>query len=677
MTRNRYLAAAGVTLSVFIIYLLTLSPSVAMWDAGEYLAAVKSLGIPHQPANPLFVLIANVAGMLPLSDVYAIRINVLAAFASAITAGFWFLCAERVLRDRIERDWERLAAAAAAALLGATAFTVWNQSVAMEKVYPIALTGLAIVSWLVLLWFDAPEEKRQDRLLVLIAYLTGLIYAVHPAGLLTAPATATAVLAHRPRAFLRWKLQLVLIGAFFFGTSPFAFLPIRSAHEPAVNVSAVSACEGRGIAVGCTLSTETARRLKGVIQREQYPPNPMTVRRAPFTAQLEQYWMYFSWQWVRDAGNAMRPLKNVATAAALALGLLGLAVSWQRGTLQKNGRTAEKTPNFFWYFGPLTFTFTLLLIVYLNFRYSAGQSPELGNLVDREPRERDYFYMWTFSLWGLLAGLGLMSFKRARLPLLAFALLPLIANWKDASRAGQTFTHHWGADMLAGIEPNAVLITHGDNDSFPLWYAQAVAELRPDVTVALTPYLGMEWYARQLNRKSPLWKRTDQELDTIPGFAEFREPQRFVHGGIDAVIEPGYLTRDQLLVLLAIKDTFPNRPIYFSFGNYPQLLGLGPYVKRVGLLQKLEAQPIRETADTMRLPSGFVDVSKSLALWEKFGGPDAIRREGRWLDTPSEMIPLYYAMVAQDLAEALQKRGDTARANAFIEQTRTIVEAVR
>ena len=674
--RNRSLAAAGTSLSVFILYLLTLSPSVAMWDAGEYLAAVKSLGIPHQPGNPMFVLIGHVAGLLPLGSGYAMRINVLAAFASAVSAGFWFLCAERVLRDKIERTWERFAAAAVAALLGATAFTVWNQSVVMEKVYPLALVGLAVVSWLVLQWFDATEERKQDRLLVLIAYLTGLTYAVHPAGLLTAPATAAAVLSQRPRTLVRWQLLVVLIGAFFLGTSPFAFLPIRAAHQPAVNVSAVSACENGTIELSCTFSAETARRLKGVIEREQYGGNTVLVRRAPFSAQLQQYWMYFSWQWMRDAGKVLQPIQTVVAAAMLALGLLGLAVLWERRPAPSNGK-AQRSPNFFWYFGPLTFTFTLLLIYYLNFRYSYGQSPELGNLVDREPRERDYFYMWTFSLWGLLAGLGLMSFKRARLPLIAVALLPLIVNWKDATRAGQTFTHHWGADMLAAVEPNAVVITHGDNDSFPLWYAQAVAELRPDVTVALTPYLGMEWYARQLNRRSHLWKRTDQELDTIPGIAEFREPQRFVHGAIDAVIEPGFLTRDQLLVLLAIKDTFPNRPIYFSFGNYPQQLGLGAYVKRVGLLQKLEPQPVRETPDTVRLPSGFVDLKQSLALWEKFGGPEAIRKEGRWLDKPSDLIPLYYAMVAQDLAMALESRGDTARATAMMEQTRTIVEAIR
>src|SRR5688500_1014303 len=150
---SRYSTAAGVAASVFLLYLLTLSPSLAMWDAGEYIAAAKSLGIPHQPGNPLFVLIAHVAGMVPLSGEYAVRINVLAAFASALAAGLWFLCAERMLRDAIKKPLGRSIAAAVAALMGATAFTVWNQSVVMEKVYPLALLGLALVSWLMLLWF--------------------------------------------------------------------------------------------------------------------------------------------------------------------------------------------------------------------------------------------------------------------------------------------------------------------------------------------------------------------------------------------------------------------------------------------------------------------------------------------------------------------------------------------
>jgi hypothetical protein len=401
-TRERFIGASAVTGLVFALYLLTLSPSAAMWDAGEYIAAAKSLGIPHQPGNPMFVLIAHVAGMLPVSDSYAVRINFLAALCSALTAGLWFLCAERLLRDRVRDTVARAAASATAALLGGTAFTVWNQSVVMEKVYPLALVGLALVSWLMLQWFET-RGRAADRLLVLMVYLIGVTYAIHPAGLLPLGAIGVAVAAHRPATLLRWKLATLAGLAFVFGASSFLVLPIRAAHQPFVNESAVSACEDGRLEVACTVSAETAKRLLGTIRREQYGGNAVLERRAPFSAQVAQYWMYFKWQWF---------LQSLIAATMLALGVVGLASLWRsRG----DGRAADRIGRpAFWYFATLAFTFTLLLIVYLNFRYSAGQNPELGSLVDREPRERDYFYMWTFSLWGLLGGLGVASLDAPR-----------------------------------------------------------------------------------------------------------------------------------------------------------------------------------------------------------------------------------------------------------------------
>lgn len=674
--RERFTAAGAVSALVFALYALTLSPSAAMWDAGEYIAAAKSLGIPHQPGNPMFLLIAHVAGLIPVSPDYAVRINLLAALSSAATAGLWFLCAERLLRDSLPGRWSRIAAAATAALLGATAFTVWNQSVVMEKVYPLALVGLALVSWLMLVWFDA-TGRRGDRVLVLMVYLMGVTYAIHPAGLLPMAAVGIAVLAQRPGTLLRWKLLALSALAFVFGASSFIVLPIRAAHDPFINESAVSACEEGRIEAACTFSAETARRLVGTIQREQYGGNPIMVRRAPFAAQLQQYWMYFKWQWFRDVDVRFPFVQSIIAATMLVLGILGLA-SLARPRAESPTPGAESRP-FFWYFAPLAFTFTLLLIYYLNFRYSAGQNPELGSMVDREPRERDYFYMWTFSLWGLLAGLGVAAlWKRRNLAMVVVAAIPLVANFDAASRTGQSFTREWAADMLNSVEPNGVLITNGDNDSFPLWYAQEVEGIRRDVTVTLVPYLGMEWYARQLNRRAGIWKLSDQELDTIPPFIENRQPVQFTHGDISATLGAGFLTRDQLLVLRAIKDSFPNRGIYFSFGPYAQQLGLGAYIKRVGLVQKLEARPVREDPDTVALAEGsYVDVPRSLALWKRYGAPAQVIREEKWVDRPSSDVPLYYALIGRDLAIALESRGRNAEAAEVIGVARKVAEIVQ
>src|SRR3954469_2309225 len=81
---------------VFALYLLTLAPSVAMWDTGEYMAATKVLGIPHPPGNPFFMLLGHTFALLPIPVSYAARVNILAALTSALSAGIWFILIERI-----------------------------------------------------------------------------------------------------------------------------------------------------------------------------------------------------------------------------------------------------------------------------------------------------------------------------------------------------------------------------------------------------------------------------------------------------------------------------------------------------------------------------------------------------------------------------------------------------
>jgi hypothetical protein len=196
------------------------------------------------------------------------------------------------------------------------------------------------------------------------------------------------------------------------------------------------------------------------------------------------------------------------------------------------------------------------------------------------------------------------------------------------------------------------------------------------VVVTLTPYLDMPWYARQLNRRHNLWKLSNAELDTIPPYIETRGAMAFEHGEMSATIPPGFYTRAQLLVLRAIKDSFPNRPIYFSVGSYGRTLGLDPYLKRVGLVDKLEPRPVREGPDTARLASGFIDVPKTLALWKQYAGARQVIKEGRWIDEGSSLIPLYYAWLGQELAIALDTAGRKAEAEEVMVLARQVVDAV-
>src|SRR5947209_14929737 len=124
--RPSYRAALAVSLAVLVLYLLTLAPSTAMWDTSEYIAAAYTLGLPHPPGNPLFVIVGRVFSILPIATTVAVRINVLAAICSAVSAGMWFLVTERVLVGWFPKLWQRVLGGVLGALIGATAFTVWN-----------------------------------------------------------------------------------------------------------------------------------------------------------------------------------------------------------------------------------------------------------------------------------------------------------------------------------------------------------------------------------------------------------------------------------------------------------------------------------------------------------------------------------------------------------------------
>ncbi|MEP7226489.1 MAG: DUF2723 domain-containing protein, partial [Gemmatimonadales bacterium] len=129
--RPPYRAALAVTAMVLAVFVLTLAPTVTFWDAGELIAAAKTLGIPHPPGTPLFVMIAHVwAKLLPVGE-YAVRTNLLSAILSASAAGLFFLVTHESIRrltNGLDSSTTRLLSlggAAAAAMLGALTFTNW------------------------------------------------------------------------------------------------------------------------------------------------------------------------------------------------------------------------------------------------------------------------------------------------------------------------------------------------------------------------------------------------------------------------------------------------------------------------------------------------------------------------------------------------------------------------
>src|SRR5215212_1351176 len=166
-----YLWAALTPLVVLAIYLATLAPTTAFWDTSEYIAAAKVLGIPHPPGNPLFVILAHSFGLLPLAASYAERINLFAAATSAAAAGLWFLVAERWLRGIVRERWARYAAAFGGVLVGATSWSVWNQSTVNEKVYTVSLFARGVVVGVVVRWGEEGRGAQGDRGVGLIGWV--------------------------------------------------------------------------------------------------------------------------------------------------------------------------------------------------------------------------------------------------------------------------------------------------------------------------------------------------------------------------------------------------------------------------------------------------------------------------------------------------------------------------
>jgi hypothetical protein len=152
----------------------------------------------------------------------------------------------------------------------------------------------------------------------------------------------------------------------------------------------------------------------------------------------------------------------------------------------------------------LLFFFTgFAIVIYLN---------QAGN----QPRERDYAYVGSFYAFSVWIGLGVLQIREwfaqkmnTKTAGLAAGLLCLLAvpvwmareEWDDHDRSKKQLARDLARNYLESCAPNAILFTFGDNDTYPLWYAQEVEGIRRDVRVINNSLLGIDWYINQLRYK--------------------------------------------------------------------------------------------------------------------------------------------------------------------------------
>ena len=318
-------------------------------------------------------------------------------------------------------------------------------------------------------------------------------------------------------------LNTAILAAFLIiiGYSTYTLVLIRAMEHPPINEN----------------NPDTLERLVMYLNREQYGDMPSLVDRrwSQEPEKIENYrkyksdWDYFVsyqlnhmflrylyWQYIGRAGDiqdapsyfageisdgpengswtlARTAFPNVYYGIPFLLGLIGLFYHFR-----KNWKMALSLLTLFVVFG-------LVLVIYFN-------------MAEPQARERDYFFVGAFFVFAMWVGFGtaaILEFLERRInsvPFIGITLAVLILaapvnmareNWFDHDRSHDYIPWDISYNTLQSCEPNAILFTNGDNDTFPLWYLQEVEGIRQDVRIVCLSLLNTDWYTLQLKNESP------------------------------------------------------------------------------------------------------------------------------------------------------------------------------
>jgi hypothetical protein len=262
----------------------------------------------------------------------------------------------------------------------------------------------------------------------------------------------------------------------------------------------------------------------------------------------------------------------------------------------------------------------------MNFRPGFSLALEQWpRLEDHEVRERDYFFVVSFIIWGLWSGIGAAAFagdlarkawgRRLAPALLLVTLVPLALNWGQASRRhgpDARLAADFAYDLLNSAPPYGILFTYGDNDTFPLWWAQEVEGIRQDVTVVCLALANTDWYMRQL-RDNPvrladpaqipaLWRdsipsppgwplhgMTDSMIATAMNGYLVNETQQVKLGPVIRTLKEGTLLYpSEIMSLSVVQHNVGRRPIVWSVTAGSGVAGLREYLVQRGLGRQLQ-----------------------------------------------------------------------------------------
>ncbi|MBU0984215.1 MAG: DUF2723 domain-containing protein, partial [candidate division Zixibacteria bacterium] len=194
--RTNAILAGVVFVISFIVYAITVQRSFSFWDCGEFIACSATLGVPHPPGTPLFVLVGRVFSMFPFVEDVSYRINYISVISSALTAMFSYLLIVKLVRHFFKADeagsLSRLicyAGGVAGAFFVAFSATNWSNAVEAE-VYGLGLALSVAIVWLTVKYFENRGTPAASRIILLVMYLAMVGVGIHMTVFLVVPVCA-------------------------------------------------------------------------------------------------------------------------------------------------------------------------------------------------------------------------------------------------------------------------------------------------------------------------------------------------------------------------------------------------------------------------------------------------------------------------------------------------------
>ncbi|MCK4462032.1 MAG: hypothetical protein KAW46_09505, partial [candidate division Zixibacteria bacterium] len=418
---------------------------------------------------------------------------------------------------------------------------------------------------------------------------------------------------------LQWKTALAIVFIGFMGMSVHGFIPIRSSLNPRIDENNPS---------------RDWRTFENFLDRKQYQQismlDRMFKRRGSWTNHFGRhahmgFWSYFEEQYSRTGWSFIVPW--------FLLGMIGMITAIRK-------RLEIGLPFF-----TLFLVCSVGLILYMNFADGTKYDFNTGDAY-LEVRNRDYFFTPAFVFFGIAMGVGISAVvmwlknrlaatnpSRMRTVVLAssvLALLPIVSlahNYHACDRSANNIPYLYAANILDTCEPNAILFTSGDNDTFPLWCIQEVYGYRLDVRVVNLSLLNTDWYVEQMkNRYGVPISLSDEQIlwepyEVAPGIERGRPTTRFYDKARKRTtyLEPSPLGRrivrvaEMMMDEIVLESTYKEgdtlkltQPIFFSSPPYAESpLKLRDRAHVVGMLYKLSFDP----------PERMIDAEKGYDLF--------------------------------------------------------------